>query len=64
MKIVVGTKYKCTLAEDQCSLSVTRKDALMGCKDGVITVLRVEGASVLIYESGWWVGSKYLQYYE
>ena len=61
MKIVVGNKYKCTLAEDQRSLSVTRRDALMGCNDGLITVLRVIGDTVLISENCWWIESKYLQ---
>ena len=61
MKIVVGTKYKCTLAEGQLSNGITRCVALVGCNDGLITVLRVKGDSVLTSENGWWIESKYLQ---
>ena len=61
MKLVVGNKYKCTLASGQRSLGITRGDALMGCKDGLITAFRVKDDAVLISENGWWIASKYLQ---
>ena len=61
MKLVVGNKYKCTLAAGQKSIGITRREALTGCTDGLITVLRVNDNAVMISENRWWIESKYLQ---